>query len=322
MLKEYISPKVIFYLVTSLFIIFIVGKSANYILDLKKDKDRLFTELIGQKEVYKQLSDYAAKLEINYNNQVDLKRKAEQEFSDERLALRDHIKVLSDATYLIKEKSRSEKNSDVVYSEPGKTSWVLNEIRMSPDKYGNPGPALGYVLIFGDGRVTSKVYNHEIIVKEVISKDENSGQYSVVSKADYILKAQSLSLVGTSWVNKPYPLNIIEGTAFIDPTEPSLLKKHFIWWDPKINLNADVDQNGVVPGVGLSLMGYGRTQDDLDFKFAQFGLDIEGTTPRAMFTPALWRPLDGFISNTYIGPGVSLSPTKAVGYFVGIQVGL
>lgn len=316
-LKQWLTPKAVFYVVLGIVGVILISKGLQYVNGLKNEKDRLYTELIGQKQAYEQLSAKAAKLEIDYKNQTDLRAEAEKRFANEKSALEEHIKVLADATFLINEKAREEKNSDIVYAgTPGQTGWVMDEVKF------NNGPAVGYVLIMNDGRVTSKMYNHQIKINMVVSKDETTGRYSVVSKADYILKAFPINTGGANWVNKPYPLDIVGGTAIIDPTEPLIYPKHFQWWNPKLNLNADIDVNGFAPGLGISLMGYGRTLDDVDFKFAQFGLDIENQTPRATFTPVLWRPFDGFISNTYIGPGVSLSPSKAFGYFLGIQVGL
>lgn len=315
MLKEWLTPKAIFYGVAAIIVAIFAVKALQYVDTLRKDKDRLFTELIGQKQAYQQLSEHAAKLEIDYKNQADLKAEAEKRFANEKSALESHIKVLADATFLIKEKARAENNSDVIYSGNVGTGWVLNEIRFEN------GPAIGYVLIMNDGRVTSKLYNHQIKVNTVVSKDENSGRYSVISKADYILKAFPVNTGGANWVNKPYPLNIIGGTALIDPTEPVVYSKHFQFWNPKLNLNADLDPNGIYPGAGVSIMGYGATASDLDFKFLQLGVQIADKSLQPTLTPVLWRPFNSFISNTYLGPGLSYS-TLGLKYFLGVQVGL
>lgn len=313
-LKEWLTPKAVLTLVILVILIVAGSQGLKYINELKAERTRLFTELVGQKQAYEQLSAKAAKLEVDYQNQVDLRAAAEKRFANEKAALEEHIKVLADATFLIKEKAREENNSDVVFNGPN-SQFVLNEVKF------NDGPAVGYVLIFKDGRVVSKMYNHEIKINTVVSKDETSGRYSVISKADYILKSPSLNPNGKSWTNQPYALNIVGGTALIDPTEPLIYKKYFQWWNPKLNLNANIDPNGIYPGAGVSLMGYGRTKDDLDFKFGQLGFEIADKSLYPTFTPILWRPFDSFIDNTYVGPGVSLSPT-GIRYFLGIQVGL
>lgn len=313
-MKELLTPKNIFYAVLVIIVAIFAVKGLKYIDGLKTDKDRLFTELVGQKEAYQQLSAKAAKLEIDYKAQGDLRAEAEKRFANEKSALQSQIKVLADATFLIKEKARESGNSDVVFNGEN-SQYVLNEIRF------NDGPAVGYVLIFKDGRMVSKMYNHQIKVNTVVSKDETSGRYSVITKADYILKSPSLNSGAKNWLNQPYALDIVGGTALIDPTEPIIYQKHFQWWNPKLNLNANLEPKAIHPGLGVSIMGYGRTRSDLDFKFLQLGLEADEQSLAATLTPVMWRPFDSFISNTYIGPGASYGKS-GLGYFLGIQVGL
>lgn len=290
-------------------------KGLQYLDKLKSDRDRLFTELVGQKESYQQLSANAAKLEIDYKKQSDIRADAEKRFSNEKGALLDKIKILSDATFLIKEKARQSGSSDVTWNGVN-SQYVMNEIR-----FGNDGPPVGYVLIFKDGRVVSKIYNHQIKIDTVVSKSEDSGRYSIISKADFILKSPSLNPNGKVWTNQPYPLNIVSGTAEIDPTEPILTKRHLQLWVPKLNVNLNFDPNGVYPGAGVSIAGYGRSADDLDYKFLQLGFQVVNHEIQPTVIPIYWRPFDGFIDNTYLGPGVSYGNGQ-VRYFLGIGVGL
>lgn len=286
------------------------------IYDLYSEKQRLHQELIGQKEKYVQLSDRAAKLENQYVDQQTLRSKLEREFEQEKDALIGRIKVLSNATFLIREKARKSGQSDLVY-QGSRVKYVLNEIRY------NDGPPLGYVLIFDDGRVVSRIYNHKLEVKSAVSRDESSGRYSVVNRADYILKSPSLNLNGEkNWFNKPFPLPISSGTAFIDPSEPRNLKKRFHLFAPHLNANLNfTDFDAVNAGLGISVMGYGYTKNDLDYKFIQIGAQSNGTNFVATLTPVMWRPLPQYLSNTYIGPGVS-HDGRNFGYLLGLQVGL
>lgn len=279
-----------------------------------KSKSRLHEELIGQQQKYQQLSEYAAKLEIQYKSQEDLKKKAEEKFKDEMSYMQGRIKILSDATFLIKEKARETNNSDVIFDGPN-SQFVLNEIRF------NDGPAVGYVLIFKDGRVVSKLYNHQIKLHTLVTRDERTGRYEIASKSDFILKSPSLNQKGKNWFNVPYPLKIVDGIAQIDPTEPNELEKYFQFWNPKANLNVNLDPSRVSPGLGISLMAYGRTLNDLDYKFIQFGLQLQDSKLQPTFTPVLWRPFTGLLSNTYIGPGVAFS-NPGFTYYLGVQVGL
>lgn len=286
---------------------------ALYAIDLYRSKDRLHEDLIGKTQEFEKLSEYAALLERKYIPQEELQKKLEEEFKAEKEALEGRIKILSNATFLIREKARVEKNSDISY-QGSKMKYVVNELRFEN------GPAVGYVLIFDDGRVVSKIYNHEIDVKTAVARDEASGKYSIVSKANYILKSPSMNKSG-EWFNKPYPLKIVGGTAFIDPTEPIKRDKQFFLFSPNVNANLNFSAKGVAPGLGVSIMGYGESKRDLDWKFLQFGAQLDKNQDLGLtFNPVLYRPFGDFLSNTYIGPGISFDKNGS-NLFLGLQIG-
>lgn len=291
------------------------GKIGSYFYGLKTENKRLHTELIGQKEQYKQLSDHAASLEIQYVDQQRLNKELEAKFANERDSLKGRIKVLSNATFLIREKARKSGRSDLVYKGK-RLKYVLNEIRY------NDGPPVGYVLIFDNGNVVSKLYNHELSVNTAVSRDEGSGRYDIVSKADFILRSPSLNTNGEkNWYKVPYPLTITGGKAFVDPTEPNQLKPKFHWWAPHLNMSIDFNRE-ISPGLGVSLAGYGVTKNDLDWRFVNLGAHYNETDGvEATLVPAMYRPFSNILSNTYIGPGIQFGD-NGIGYFLGLQVGL
>lgn len=275
----------------------VVVASLALIQSFMKDKERLHEELIGTKQDYKQLSEHSANLERQYVNEKQLREEAEKKFKQELQAVTGRLKMLSNATFLIREKARESNNSDLVY-KGDKIKYVVNEIRF------NDGPAVGYVLIFDDGRVVSKMYNHQIDVSTLVARDEKSGKYDVLSKADYILKSPSINFNGEkNWVNKPYPLKITGGKAVVDPTEPINLQKRFYWFSPRYNANLVLDSE-VRPGLAVSIMGYGLSKRDLDFKVLQIGATYLNDEFSANLTPVLFRPFKEMLPNTYLGPGI------------------
>lgn len=311
-----LKKNIVFYL--GVFVaLLILGKQArDFYLSLKNENKRLHAELVNTKDAYEQLSETAAKLEIQYVEQRDLNAKLKSDFSNEREVLTGRIKLLSNATYLIRENARNSGKSDFVY-QGATTKYILNELRY------NDGPPIGYVLIFDDGRVTSKIYNHQLIAKTALSRDEESGKYVVVSKMDYVLKSPSLNLNGEKvWFNQPYALNIVGGTALVDPTENNLNRKRFQWFTPKLNAGFSIPGTTINPGLSVSVSGFGRTKNDLDFKFLDLGLNLNSDNKiRPSVIPVLWRPFSGLISNTYIGPGVEFSEVGPV-YNISIKLGL
>lgn len=276
-----------------------------------KTNSELYKELIGQKTKYEQLSKHAASLEIKYMSQEELQSKLNKNFSDEKIALKGRIKLLSNATYLIREKARKSDRADLVY-QGKKIKYVFNELRF------NSGPPIGYVMIFDDGRVVSKIYNHEIDVNLAVSR-EASGHYHVVSKANFVLKSGHLKHDGVNWFNKKYPLNIVGGSVDIDPVEVVTLPKRFIW---RTQLNGNINiGNGIIPGLGVSLAGYGRSKNDLDWKFLQPGLQYKDSKLGVIVTPVLYRISDTWLPNTYIGPGINFD-SKGNNYFLQFSIGL
>ncbi|MDX1471018.1 MAG: hypothetical protein R3213_05945 [Flavobacteriaceae bacterium] len=283
-------------------------------LDSLNENKRLHQELVGKTDKYKQLTDYVANLERKYVEQKELTRVAEEQFGRERGELKGRIKVLSNATYLIRERARRSNSSDLVYEGKG-VKYVFNEIRFQD------GPPIGYVLIFDDGRVVSKVYNHSIDVKTAVSRDEDSGKYNILSKADYVLRSGHRKPDGKNWFGVPYPMKITGGTALIDPTEPNKSSKRFYLWAPRYNFGVNFNKEGAAPGIGASLMGYGYSKRDLDFKFLELGLQYEEIDGIGFtFKPLLWRPFSDTLPNTYIGPGMSYDKSGQ-DYFLGISVG-
>ena len=282
----------------------------------RKENERLHSELIGKTEAYVQLSAHAAKLENQYVDQATIKAKLEAEWANEKSALKGRIKVLSNATYLIREKARTEGKSDLSY-EGKKVKYLFNEIRFKD------GPPVGYVMIFDDGKVVSKIYNHVIDVKTAISRDEDNGRYSVVSKADFKLLSGHLKHDGVNWFNKPFPLNINGGTAFIDPTE-KVENPRFHLWSPRLSAGFNAGVQGgdtfTKPAVGVSLMGYGTSKRDLDYKFLHLGVGFgrESKDFDLHFVPVFWRPYRDLFPNTYIGAGTGFS-SEGQNYFVGLN---
>ena len=108
--------------------------------------------------------------------------------------------------------------------------------------------------------------------------------------------------------------------------------KEFFWWAPHINFTVDFgisgfDVNGgdgmpIVPGVSVSLSGYGRTKSDLDWKFAEFGIASTGNDTYLRFSPFSWNigQVVPLVSNTHIGPFVGFSTEGETVFGIGISI--
>lgn len=135
--------------------------------------------------------------------------------------------------------------------------------------------------------------------------------------------------------NKDKSSRGIEVPVRISSSEFKQLKKEdkeFFLWAPHINLTIDfgmsgfdvVGENGspIVPGISVSMSGYGKTKNDLDWKFVELGIASTGDSTYLRFSPFSWNigqavPL---ISNTFIGPFVGISDEGESMFGVGISI--
>jgi hypothetical protein len=282
------------------------------ILDMFYENKKLHEDLINTQQKYEQLSETSAKLEIQYREEKELQKIIEEDWAEEKSKLEGKVKILAQATFSLQEKERLTNQSDV--NENGKYS--LNEIRF------NDGPPLGYVLIYNDGRVASKLYDSEIQVNTIVTKDDKTGKYNIASKADYVLKEKPRNIDNNDWLDKKYALPITGGIATIDPVEEiRIAKARFYLFAPRIGGGVHFYIDNVVPYLGVSLAGIGVSKRDLSWKFLEFGVEYSKDTRIGLsFTPILYRPFPNILSNTYIGAGITWNEFRKK-YFIGLNVG-
>ena len=292
-----------------------------------KDK---YTELIGQTEKYNQLNKNLAELEIKYEDQRKLNSILKDRFNEIKLENNQKIKVIQQADFVLSKKKRINDKADLIYIDSnGKQKYLFHELHFV-DSDNVVGPPIGYVMIFEDGRVVSKIYKHKIVVNSATIVDSNSGRYKIVSKADFILEQSGLANRKDSnkknWKNVNYPLNIVSGSANVDPTQKSETNK-FRFLDPHFDLgiNNSFSKDGsfsVVPNLGFSLSSYGISKKDNMFRFFRFGIGytkdkkIEAIASPIMYNIANVIPV---LTNTYIYPNFGYSQTKEITFGIGLS---
>jgi len=277
----------------------------------KNDAERKYNEIVGKEEQFKRINDYVADLEKKYVSEKQMKEELEKRWGEQKKNLEGRVKYLSDVLFVLRNQEQ----------EGGAGNPEVIEI--STQKDGKSGPPLCYVRWDKNNKFYKKVYDFEINVDTAMSRDEDSGKYFVLTKANLTLL--DTPLVDSQWKGKPYPLKISPGTALIDPTEKSLENK-FYWFNPKLNggINFGVRAGSFfsTPTIGVSWMGYGLTKNDLKWKFISTGVDFDTkfNNPGVNFSPFLYRPFDSFIANTYIGPGINYT-SSGTGYYMGLSLG-
>lgn len=106
----------------------------------------------------------------------------------------------------------------------------------------------------------------------------------------------------------------------------------FYWWAPHFNLNLDFaltnsndeEDTSIYGGLSFSLSGYGRTKNDLVWKFIDFGVCTNRNTTYLKVTPFLYNLADSvpFINNLFVGPFVGMSNYSDYIFGVGINLSL
>lgn len=106
--------------------------------------------------------------------------------------------------------------------------------------------------------------------------------------------------------------------------------KQWFWWAPHVDVGGLVGAKLTPPdlalggSVGFSPFAYGRTVNDLDWRFLRISLDLAGNIPGIGISPVvgnLGQPLP-LLSNLWVGPHVSWQPPEgwSVFLFVGAML--
>ena len=243
--------------------------------------------------------------------------KARQSFSGNMKIEYDNIGALTDATYLIRSYAKKNNKVDLECVYDGKLKYVFHEVHLKSQD-GEVGPAIGYVMIYSNGKVVSKAYNYKVEAHTMIQEEKKN--YKVTNSVDLIMLQSGLAVRKDSskkdWRNIPYALPIENAETFINIEK---MKKGKIVFDfsPDLGINTIItlkDKNiDLVPNIGFSLISYKK--DGINkFRFIRFG--IGGRKIRNgfnySFSPILYNLHDLilFLDNTYIGPIIGYDNRK------------
>lgn len=277
-----------------------------------KDNKVLFKNLVGKTEQAKKLTKEVLLLENRYVSQEELQKKAKVEFNSVMKLLNSTIKELTQTNLAIKEKATKQSKSTIIVE--GEDGFSANEVSFKD------GPPVGYVLNYNDGEVISKLYDFEIILDSITTKDEKSGRYKIATKANYVLK--SLSLANQKWLNKKYPLNVSNGVSYIDPTERIKSRNRLYLLNPKFNIGINLVDKDIVPTLGVSVASYGPSKEESSLKILNFSAFLrQDDSLGLLIHPVLFRLAPRMFPNTFVGPSLHFD-NSSVNFSLGVQVGL
>jgi hypothetical protein len=308
--------------------ILVIAGLAWSMLKQKADLDRAKTDLVGQKDAYAQLSSTYAKLETDYVDQkklaADAKAKWQAELATNK-QLKDQLRGIASTTFSVGSFPQTGKPDQLV---PGDGGYLYQEVAFVDEK-GKVGPPVGFVKVEnGTGKVTSKVFNHDVDIESAITVDDKTGKVGVYSRGFYILREPSLADSDpesgkSSWKDVPFPLKITGGTLTFDPLNPSVPTTipNRLMWAAHLNVGtfAGMTTTGVAWGThgDITFAGWGKTKNDLDFKMLGVGLNGNKGYLDVNVVPAYWRIANvlPLVSNVYIGAGAGFG-TSGTDYFL------
>jgi hypothetical protein len=152
---------------------------------------------------------------------------------------------------------------------------------------------------------------------EIIQSEQEDGQWNTYTRV---------------WFenNKDSASKGLEVPVKIESSEFKQVKnedERFYLWAPHLNLNFDLTlssdlDTGAAGGLSLSLMGYGRTKNDLTWQFLDFGISTNGDVTYGKITPFKYNigrhlPL---IENSFIGPFFGYSTDGDTMWGVGLSI--
>lgn len=286
---------------------------AEKYFSLNKENARLYSELIGAQTQYKNVTESLAQLKIDYKNQKDLLTLQKEKFD---ITIRDkdeRIKSLSEEIFTHKNQVIKVKGHGLVYVPKieGRPGYYFNEVRLE----GEDSPPIGWVMISEDGYVRTGAYKFDLVVEQLQTKNEESGKVKVYSQAYLVSKQDGLANRKDKdlkkWKGIKYPLQIIGGVAFVDPTEKNeRANKRFYFNAPRFSLGVLAGANQskfyLNPSINVSLAGHGYSKRDLNFRFLEIGIGFSTSlkNPSINMKPILWRPFKNTLPNTYLAPAL------------------
>lgn len=298
--------------------------------DERKLLEARYGKLTDTEEAYKKINEQLSQLATLYKDQAELSKEVALSWKDLAIERGERIKLTSATTVSVDQNVEVQPKSDYAFLTPeGKKGYTLNELHIQ----GKDSPPIGYILVKNDGEVYKKNYKFEIHVESVQLKDDLTGKIRIVSRAFLVPLENGLADSKTpgakKWQGEKYPLAVTGGETVVDPQEPvfPIVKdKGFVPWSLNLNggfgvfgsKNGDLDSKVTVD---TNLFGYGYSKRDLDWKLLHIGVNYSKTGGLGLhLMPFSYRPLPGILTNSYIGPGMYITPDNN-GYFVGLNIG-
>jgi hypothetical protein len=246
---------------------------------------------------------------------AEIKEKKEKIFNlgETVASLEDNIRKLRvDSTHTYKEGT----------GDPNE-QYFIDIMYPIKDKDGNVEREVPYAwAIFYPNRAADKQWKYGIYQLDyhirTIQTEQEDGQINTYNEVWFENNKRKMS----KGVEVPVQISSSEFTQTLKTD------KEFFLWAPHINFNIDFGigtfdaDSPIVPGISVSMSGYGRTKNDLDWKFVELGLSSNGDYTYFKFMPFSYN-IGNFVplvSNTFVGPFVGFSTGGETTFGIGLSI--
>lgn len=270
-------------IVFSVIVFLLSGAAFKFYKDSKQSELR-YQSLIGITEEAVLLKGNILQLKTEYKKSEDLLAETSKKFKELKIEYDEKIKLVGSLGLSIKGRQTAD-------------SVIRIDETDSPE-----------ICYTEEGKLG--LYSFRISQDLAVIKEEKTGKQRVVIKGYYILDPS----VKSKWAGVPYQLIETTGEVKIDPTE-SQGPAGLIYFP--LNLNLGINTGSQVLGT-VTLLGLGRSKEDLDYKLLSIGAGYDGDKLRGLVTLVSARLVPDLLTNSYIGVDYSQDNKLSLSLSVGL----
>ena len=259
--------------------------------------------LLLHKQIIK-ISENSIKQAYNVANDKkveELKKKFESDnsqilaaFNEQKKKTKEILDELGEVQATLKQSRKLNIKSDKIYNKHKDPihHYFFKKITIKADDGKDIPIAWAMFYPYRDEDKQWKIGTYELKSDTKIIESENrDGSFNRYAEVDLFSKGEKL----------PIKINSIEWEK-VERNE-----KSFFWWNPRLGLSSILSTE-LALGLNISIMSYGKTNIDLDYRFLTFGLDYDNINVGLNFEPFSWNigKMIPLINNIFIGPSVNL----------------
>lgn len=314
-----------------IFAIFIVG-TAGFVIykqhEISARQDTIEKSIVAQKE----LADNILRSMSQYTTKQDLESFAKD--SNINLnAIKNDLEKLSASVTAI---------NTIRATSTGQVVTGIPSTHVTPGDNPNPPPTIqdpyGYQTTLQTLTLNEQFSNVQVPIGDVSFSAWKDKPWSLnIKPREYTAS----TVIGTDENQRIYTYNKfsvqVDGKPYDIKISNAEIKQEypeakFGWWNPRLFLGLDGGiklnrlQGEAAPSLSLQIMSYGRykTQPDLSILQVGLGYEVNSQKPSVILSPLQYNigkqlPL---ISNTYIGPSLSVNLAGDISVMAGLRIGL